>query len=202
MTTPRRSAVARPAAVLAFGLLAVSCAGNTLDTESPGGASPQVSAATSSTPTETPAATDAASPTAETSPLIEDGRNFAFVKSVDTSAEPATVKYDLAYFLTGEEAVQAAKEHGDEAPPPNDYYIVNDNPRLRTAPLAADVDLVFLDWDHCCDVTFPASLTDFARALDEGEMRIDHHVYKGRLSPYWLIARDGQIVRVEEQYLP
>ena len=40
--------------------------------------------------------------------------------------------FDLAYFLTGDAANQAAAEHGDETPVPNDYYIVNDNPSLRT----------------------------------------------------------------------
>lgn len=187
------------APLLALGVVATACAGGTA-VDTPGGGT--------GTPTEPPTSptgvptSPTGSPTAAASPVIEDGRNFAFVKSVDTSTDPPTVTYDLAYFLTGQDAVQAAKDHGDEVPPPNDYYIVNDNPRLRTVPLAPGARLVFLDWSHCCDATFDGSLDAFARALDQGEMTIDGHMYKGRLSPYWLVARGGAIVRIEEQYLP
>jgi hypothetical protein len=122
---------------------------------------------------------------------------------VDVSSDPATVTYDLAYFLTGDEATQAAKDHGEEAPPPNDYYIVNDNPKLRTVPLAAGARLVLLDWNHCCDRTFNGSLDDFAAAVNDGkEMTVEGNIYKGRISPYWLIAKDGAIVRIEEMFLP
>jgi hypothetical protein len=151
-------------------------------------------------------ASSASAPTSSTpsgSPVIEDGKNFAFIKSVDASATPPTVTYDLAYFLTGDAATQAAKDHGDEAPPPNDYYIVNDNPKLRTVALAPDARLVLLDWNHCCDTTFEGVLTEFADAVNgDAELTVEGHVYKGRVSPYWLVARDGQIVRIEEQYLP
>jgi hypothetical protein len=196
----------RSLAALAFaiGLLPTGCANGGTASDTP--ADPTGSATPSDEATVSPSAsgshTPTASPTAGASPLIEDGRNFAFVKSLDLSADPDTVTYDLAYMLTGEAANQAAKKHGDEVPPPNDYYIVNDNPKLRTVPLSPDVRLVFIEWSHCCDETFEASLEAFARALDEGEMTIDGHVYKGRLSPYWLLARDGEVVRIEEQYLP
>lgn len=187
--------------LIALGVLAAACAGNGTASETPGGGT---GTSTEQPPASPPSATGSptASPTGEASPLIENGKNFAFVKSVDTSVDPATVTYDLAYFLTGDDAVQAAKDHGDEAPPPNDYYIVNDNPKRRTVALAPDARLVLLDWSRCCDATFEGSLADFARALDEGEMTIGGHIYKGRLSPYWLVARDGTIVRIEEQYLP
>jgi hypothetical protein len=160
-----------------------------------GGSAPSTPASPTASVSETPEAT--------TSPLIEDGRNFAFVKKVDTSSDPMTVTYDLAYFLTGDEAARAAKDHGDESPPPNDYYVVNDNPKLRTVALAPDARLVLLDWTACCDDTFAGSLEDFARAINRGrEITVDGAIYKGGMSPYWLVARGGTIVRIEEQYLP
>jgi hypothetical protein len=191
------------APVVAFGLVSAACAGDGAGSRTPGteGAS-ATATGTAATPSATGSPTETASPTTGASPVIEDGRNFAFVKSVDVSADPKTVTYDLAYMLTGDAAAQAAKEHGDEVPPPNDYYIVNDNPKRRTVSLSSDVRLVFIEWRHCCDETFDASLEDFARALDEGEMTLDGHIYKGQLSPYWLVARDGEVIRIEEQYLP
>jgi hypothetical protein len=168
------------------------------------GGTPVATASPSSQTTSPSAgASDSGSPAASGSPVIEDGKNFAFVTSVDASANPPTVTYDLAYFLTGDAATQAAKDHGDEAPPPNDYYIVNDNPTLRTVPLAPGARLVLLDWNHCCDQTFDGVLGEFANAIDTGrEVTVDGRTYKGANSQYWLVAKDGQVVRIEEQYLP
>jgi hypothetical protein len=56
--------------------------------------------------------------------------------------------FDLAYFLTGDAANQAAAEHGDETPVPNDYYIVNDNPLLRTTPISPSVEIDAIDWSR------------------------------------------------------
>jgi hypothetical protein len=137
--------------------------------------------------------------------VIEDGRNFAFIKKVDTSSDPVTITYDLAYLLTGDDAIKAAEDHGDEVPPPNDYYIVNDNPRLRTVELSPTARIAVFDWNTCCDTTFNASVDEFAQAVDAGKQQTtvgDGHLLNGRLSPYWLYARHGAVVRIEEQFLP
>lgn len=141
------------------------------------------------------------SPTPSVAPELEDGRHFGFVRSVD----PAELEmvFDLAYFLQGEEANEAAAERGDEVPVPNDYYIINDNPRLRTLVLASDVSLDLLDWNQCCDELFEGDLVAFATAFDRGRpFESDGFIYQGPASPYWLTVRNGEVVRVEEQYLP
>jgi hypothetical protein len=171
--------------------------------------------ATAATRTSEPTVTAPTGPTAETGPTaptgstgetgsppaeLEDGEHFGFVEKVDPT--DGTLVLDLAYFLTGEAANEAAAEHGDEVPVPNDYYIVNDNDRLRTLTLADDVELSLLDWNHCCDERFQGDLDSFARAIDEGTFEAGGVVYNGTLSPYWLTVEDGEVVRIEEQYLP
>ena len=106
--------------------------------------------------------------------------------------------FDLAYFLTGDEANQAAAEHGDETPVPNDYYIVNDNPRLRTLALAPDVEILFIDWSRCCEPV-PGELGPFARSF---EKHAGDSPYQGDTVPYWLTMEDGVVVKIEQQYLP
>lgn len=141
------------------------------------------------------------SPTPEPSSELEDGRHFGFIRTVDP--EGSTLVLDLAYFLTGEEANQASEEHGGENPVPNDYYIVNDNPKLRTLALSPDLEIALLDWDHCCDQTFLADLDHFATAIAAGDFTtIDGRIYYGTLSPYWLTVEDGVVTKIEEQYLP
>ena len=140
-------------------------------------------------------------PTGSLEPELEDGEHFVFVESVD--AEGGTLVLDLAYFLTGEAANEAAAERGFEVPVPNDYFIVNDNPKLRTLALAPDLQLALLDWNHCCDTFFDGDLTTFATAINSGEqVTVGDEVYLGALSQYWLTVNDGVVVRIEEQYLP
>ncbi len=191
--------------VIALALLAAACAGGSSSSSSSAtGGATSVSTPTSS-PTAPTSESESSTPSAPASPVIEDGKNFAFVKKVDTSSNPATITYDLAYLLTGDAAEQAAKDHGDEVPPPNDYYIVNDNPRLRTVELPTTARIELFDWNNCCDDTFKASVDEFAQAINAGNHQTtvgDGHLLNGRLSPYWLYARDGRIVRIEEQFLP
>lgn len=142
-----------------------------------------------------------AGPSVEPGTDLEDGRHFGFIQTLD---EAGLMAFDLAYFLTGDEATQAAIEHGDEAPPPNDYYIVNDNPRLRTLTIAPDVAIVLLDWNRCCDHTISPDLATFAQVISAGDdlVEIDGQTYYGRLSPYWITVQGGEVTMIEEQYLP
>jgi hypothetical protein len=168
----------------------------------PGGgdeASPSVSATTTSSGAPSTAPTESASPTqspSPPSPALPDGRHFAYVTRLRGTPPDATLTFDLAEFLTGEAAVQAAAEHGDESPPPNDYYIVNDNPKLRTMPVAPDVTIRTIDWTNCCELT-DVPYTDWAASLTAPTDAL-----YGKGTQYWITVTDGQIVEIEEQYLP
>lgn len=168
----------------------------------PGGgdeASPTVSATTtgsdapSTSPTETSSPTQSPSPSP---PALPDGRHFVYVKKLHGTPPDATFTFDLAEFLTGEAAAQAAAEHGDESPPPNDYYIVNDNPKLRTMPVAPDVTIQAIDWTNCCELT-DVPYTDWASSLTAPTDAL-----LGMATQYWITVTDGWIVAIEEQYLP
>ena len=71
--------------------------------------------------TRTTGATGSTAPTAATGETgrraeLEDGEHFGFVEEVDASG--GTLVLDLAYFLTGEAANEAAAERGDESSGP------------------------------------------------------------------------------------
>jgi hypothetical protein len=133
---------------------------------------------------------------------LADGRHFGFVPAVDLDAR--TVTFDLAQWLTGEAANEAAIadgsiEAGDTVP--NDYYVVNDNPRLRDVSLADDVGVLLVDWSHCCAVVGStldvlAEVTGTTDALTEGFRNVPGQ------TGYWLTVDGGEIVAIEEQYRP
>ena len=131
----------------------------------------------------------------------EDGRNFGYIKSVDLGPKPATLTFDPAIHLGGEEANREAERRGYETPVSNDYFIVNDDPKLWTLPLADDLELRMLDWSNCCAAYFAGDLEQFAAALQREHPLLDSN-YRGASSAYDLVMRDGVVVAVREHYFP
>jgi hypothetical protein len=133
---------------------------------------------------------------------IEDGRHAAFLTDLDLGAR--TLTFDVIQFLTGQAAIDAYREDHPEDPegdPDNDYYIRNVNPRLRTLPVASDVEvevvrlgspsgagLVAWSWDD-----LPGHLAE--TSADDGSGRLSW-------SPWWLTVDDAEIVALTEQYIP
>lgn len=165
------------------------------ETSAPTPSSPPSTTAPSS-PAESPTLPETPSPSA--SPALEDGRHFGYIRSIDVGSQ--TLVFDLAYFLTGEEANQAAADHGDETPVPNDYYIVNDNPLLRTLAVAPDVKVLVIDWGNCCELVH-GEIQPFVDAFATKHHAWDS-MYQGSESQYWLTVKGGVVAEIEEQYLP
>jgi hypothetical protein len=135
-------------------------------------------------------------PPGSESPLLEDGRHFVRVEEAARLEDgSATVTFDLAYFLTGEEGQQAAEDHDDEFL--NGYYIVNDNPRLRTLPLADDVDVEYVPTNQCCELQ-PGNVDAWLESI----LETNPTDYAGTDVPWWFTVEGGEITGIEQQYLP
>ena len=103
-------------------------------------------------------------------------------------------------FLTGSAAIHAATAHGETAD--NDFYVVNDNPKLRTFPVAPGV-LIRLH---------PADGPGFSRnfTLDEFESLITDgsHTYGGKNygwnaeQTYYINVHHGKVTRIENIWTP
>jgi hypothetical protein len=144
---------------------------------------------------------DAAEPPPFPGASLEDGRHFGYVRAVD--ADAGTIEFDLAYLLSGKEADRAYQEAtGNTGHVPNDYFIVNDNPMLRTLVLAPDVRLRLLDWNHCCETFFDGDLALFAEAIGQQTDVTDGDlIYRGQ-SQWWITVENGVVTEIEEQYSP
>jgi hypothetical protein len=140
-----------------------------------------------------------ASTSALPGPELEDGRHFGYIESIDLETPVGTVVFDLGYFLSGEEANQAAAEDGYPTPVDNDYYIVNDNPRLRTLLVSPDITIRLVDWGYSTGL-FSADARRFQQSFALDGYPLGR--YKGRFSPYWLTIKGGVVVTIEEQYQP
>ena len=160
------------------------------------GPSPQPTGSTGTTGSANPGCSGAPAPA-----TLADGTYFGFVEGVDVDS--GTMGFDLACFYTGEEANEQAAQRGDEVPVPNDVYIVNDNTTIRDAPVDPSTELLLIDWNECCETSPGAELDAFASAIGEPDfVEIGGRRYAGSLSPYWVTIENGQVVLIEEQFLP
>lgn len=120
-------------------------------------------------------------------PTLPEGEWFGFVKSSSATG----IEFDLACWFTGQAAVDAAAEDGEESPPPNDYYIRNDNPLIRSLGVSSEAEVT---WYPTAD---PAS-----EAVVIFEEWAEEVVGRGFLFGVWLHVIDGHVLEIREQWVP
>jgi hypothetical protein len=119
--------------------------------------------------------------------VLADGRHPVRLKSIDPSR--GTVTFDLVQWYFGEDAArEAAKDH-QESPPPNDYYVRNVNPKLRTLPTAAGATITVNNL-LSTQQPMPVTLAKLATLTHDQ-------------SPvFWITVRHGQVQKISEQWVP
>ncbi len=157
---------------------------------------PSESPTPSTTPTETPSPDPTAEPQSDT---LADGRYFVRLNDIQGGeAGPPAVQYDLAYFLTGAAADQAAKDRGQETPVPDGYFIVNDSHRMRAVPLADPFSVKYVPEGNCCQ---PVKAHNAAFLGWLGQTQQSDFPPKDT-SGWWITIDGGQISKIEQQFLP
>lgn len=132
----------------------------------------------------------------------ETGRSHGYIRRfyLDKGRYYVTVNY--IQFLSGEAAVAAARRKGDAAVDVvngdtvysvfNDYYIVNDSPKLRTFPLAEQATFTFWRSGESGLERYPAT-----------SAKVQANVPKTlTLSPFIIEIRRGVVTSLAEQYVP
>ena len=145
------------------------------------------------------AVTTAPPPTSPSAgPVLEDGRHPAYLTRIDVVGHSAD--FDLIQFLTGAEAIAAWDERHPDDPggPPNDYFIINDNPQLRRLPVTDDVAVTVLDMNGGFRPVVVA-FADLPTELAAGPVPYEHRL---EVTPFWLTVDDATITAIDEQYIP
>lgn len=156
----------------------------------PAPTSPPVATTSRPTPAQ-PASDRASSPTTAT-----PGRDFGFIRSWYAKTGTIYLRFDRAVLLTGKAADAASAAHGGESPVPNDYYIQNDNPRLRDLVIVDQARVVGSQQLTGSPGPNPSSLKALLTFVAKGGPQV-------RATPFRLRYNDnGLVIRVQEQYLP
>jgi len=157
-------------------------------------ASPERSASASLEPTASPSTTEPGSDT------LPDDTYFVQLSDLQGGEDgPPVIAYDLAYFLTGEQADQEAAARGMETPVPDGYFIVNDNDKLRTAPLANTFSVKYIPEGSGSSSPVKAHAAQFLGWL-EGSVQTDFP--SKDTSWWWITIANGQVTHAKQQYLP
>jgi hypothetical protein len=184
------TAVAFAAAVAVTGCAAHSTAADSSAVPAaPVAAAPASPAPALATPTPRPAAVSEQPAPVAKPPVLADGRYDAFIRQVNTRGDYLVV--DLVQVFEGQAAVDAAVADGQsrETAQVLYTYIRNQNPRLRTLPLAGDLRLDLRGID--CEA--PASHQLAKLAADARAMSGADHAYY-----FSLTVAGGAVHRVQE----
>ena len=190
MTTQRAALAFALAAVLAAAGCAEQAttgAGTAPETTPPASSPPATLVPATPPPTPSPVVTPRALPTD-----LADGKHFAYLKAFSVDHQTLTV--DVVQFLTGAAAEKAAQEDGQEA---FDYYVRNQNERLRTLSVTKGL-LIKVNTltasesgSSSKDVTSPQSRLASFMASGKAQTRL-----------FWFRLDHGMVVELREQYLP
>jgi hypothetical protein len=136
-------------------------------------------------------------------PAPTPAEHFGYIRRVSTMGPAATLAFDEAEFLTGDAAQKAAEEDGavpPGEPVPNDYYIRNPDKRTRTLRIANDAQITAKRCSLCRNGK-PGELGPFLESFSKGRQTYADP-YRGKYSLYWLTIEDGEVVAIDEQYVP
>lgn len=118
---------------------------------------------------------------------LPDGDWYGLV----TSRRNDSLDFDLACWFTGDAAVQASAEDGEESPPPNDYYVRNSNPDTREVPIGESVEVAFFPDGDPTNVT-EIDYDDWAAMV----------ATRGYELGVWLKVEEGAISEISELWVP
>ena len=159
-------------------------------TAQPAPAGPAVTATSAATPA-APASRPAPAPATATR-----GSDFGFIRSWTAKAGTFYLRFDRAVLLTGKAADDASAAHGGESPVPNDYYIQNENPRLREVVIHDQARVIGSQQLTGSPGPNPSTLKALLTFVHNGGPQV-------AATPFHLkYDTNGFVIRVQEQYLP
>ena len=187
---------------MAFALLALvaaialtACQGGSDTDPQPNPAQPTPAnrpvATTSKPATAQPATRPAPSPDSATR-----DSDFGFIRSWTAKSGTFYLRFDRAVLLNGKAADDASAAHGGESPVPNDYYIQNDNPRLREVVIADQAKVIGSQQLTGSPGPNPSNLKALLTFIHNGGPLV-------AATPFHLrYDANGFVTRIQEQYIP
>ena len=119
--------------------------------------------------------------------ILPDGEWYGGVRGFDEQG----FSFDLACLYVGDAAEAAAAEDGEESPPPNDYYVRNENEAIRMLAVGPDTPVTwYTSGDPNDEVT--GTYAEWIEFLATQES------YLG----IWVTVENGAVTEIAEWWVP
>jgi hypothetical protein len=131
----------------------------------------------------------------------------AYIDHVAKENNSYVLSIDTIDWYEGEDAVQPFLEReGDSGldGPPDGYYIVNDETELTKLPIASDAEVLMQIYNRTGNVLEVDIVWNESISLDTfiGLLEANDEALDVKNFPYHLTVRDGQIVKIVQQFIP
>ena len=126
---------------------------------------------------------------------LADGRHPARITAVLPRGEQVTI--DVVQFFQGDAATEAARADGStDLPPPNDHWIRNVNPRLRSLMVAPDAPITVnsLSSDETGDSQTNTTIS-LPKLASYDDVQVSY-------SLFWVTTQNGIVTGIAEQWRP
>ncbi|CAM4332329.1 hypothetical protein L1N85_17360 [Paenibacillus alkaliterrae] len=130
----------------------------------------------------------------------------AFIDQVEKKENRYVLTIDSIEWYEGEQAVRKFLERegdGEMEGPPDGYYIIDDDADLKDLPIAGDAEVFMQIYNRTGNILEADIVWDEQISVDKFVELIqteDDLNIKG--FPYHLTVKDGEIVRIVQQYIP
>lgn len=129
---------------------------------------------------------------------------FGHIRSLVRKGDHFELRFDPAWFLSGETANRAAAEDGavePGEPVPNDNYVVEEGHRLLTYLVPASAKTTVLVNNKSGILSTPVSVAELAK-LVRGESLKRLKLYEPLASGIWLTVDIDMVQAIDQQYRP
>jgi hypothetical protein len=127
---------------------------------------------------------------------------FGHIDSLALVGDRYELRFDPAWFTSGETANTAAAEDGVIEPGdsvPNDNYRIEEGDRLLTYLVPADADVTVLTNDGTGILSTPVTVAELAQ-LVKGERPIE--LFEGLDTGFWMRYQVDTVCSLDQQYIP
>ena len=123
---------------------------------------------------------------------------FGYIKALARKGDGYVLRFDPAWFLTGETANAAAAEDGKVAPGepvPNDNYRVDEGHRLLTYKVPASARVTVL---KTSPQSTPTTVAELAAIVHRGRPTLWEPISTG----FWIRVEIDTVKSIDQQYVP
>ncbi|WP_424765594.1 hypothetical protein [Paenibacillus sp. sgz302251] len=135
-------------------------------------------------------------------PNLETG----FIDQIEKQDDRYVLSFDRMEWYEGEQAVQKFLERegdGEMEGPPDGYYIINDNSTLISLTIAEDADVRMQIYNRTGNIAEADILWDEQISIEKFvELMNTEDELDLKGFPYHLTVKDGEVVRIVQQYIP